>query len=323
MNKTQDNNYLMRLGAVIIIALACLISFFSVLYVKGGPFMSMSAMLRNTIEIPLSQADCLKADYGSKNLEVYVWQEDKIVIKEYLISDSDEAKATLVFDGNRAIVTGGTWDRNNLFMGDLNQRIEIYLPASGVSELELVTGSGNIRTKGEFGIETQKADIRAGSGNITWENITASENIFYTGSGNIRVDAIEGDTSLHTGSGNVTVKTVKGAAVIEAGSGNITLEELTGSCRAESRSGNIKIDAEEVMGDIILKTGSGNQRLQLPENLSFSLDANTGSGIINTDYDGFLSYNKKGNTAVGQIGDNPICNIDVRTGSGNVTVKKK
>lgn len=322
----MNNNRAVYVSSVIIIVIACLISAFSVFYVKNGNLsMSVGAKLRNTIEIPLSQADSLKVDYGSKNLEVYVWQEDKIEIKEYLVSDSYEALATVDFDGNRAIVTGGKWNWSlrNLFWGDGNQRIEIYLPASGVREFELVTGSGNIRTKGEFDIETQKADIRAGSGNITWENTRALENSFYAESGNIRIDRIEGDTSLHTGSGNITAKIVNGNVKIEAGSGNITLEELTGACAAEAGSGNIKVEAADVTGDITLKTGSGNQRLELPGNLSFSLEVNTGSGNIHTDYDDVLSYNKKGNTAVGQIGDNPVCRIASQAGSGNVTVKKK
>ncbi|MCM1261361.1 MAG: DUF4097 domain-containing protein [Butyrivibrio sp.] len=304
----MSNKHEVYASAAGIIVVACIISVFSIFYAKNGKaLLPMSAKLRNTIEIPLSQADSLKADYDSKNLEVYVWQEDKIVIKEYLTSGSNDAKATVDFDGNKAIVTGGKseWSLGNLFWGDGNQRIEIYLPASGINELELATGSGNIRTKGKFAIEIQRADIHTGSGNITWENTTAQDIAFNANSGNIRIDNIKGDTQLHTGSGNITV------------------EELRGSCMAEAGSGNIKVSAAEITGDVTLETGSGNQRLELPDKLSFSLEVHTGSGNIHTDYDEVLSYNNKGDIATAKVGDNPICRINLQAGSGNVTLRKR
>lgn len=285
----------------------------------------MDAGLKNTIEIPLSDADSLLADYGSKNLKVYAWQEDRIVIKEYLTSAHPGAKATVEYEGKNAVVTGGKWQwrfPNSLFLMGSNERIEIYLPAQGIKELELHTGSGNIRAEEGFAIETQTADIRAGSGNITWKNTSAGQITLYANSGNVRGNGLTGNVDLHTGSGNITAKEIEGAVTAEAGSGNITIEELDGSCRAKAGSGNLKIEAGEVTGDISTQTGSGNQHLVLPKELSFSLEVSTGSGNIHTDYDGGLSYNKKGNRAEGQIGEEPACRVTVDAGSGNVTIKR-
>lgn len=323
----MKNNLALIISAAAVAALAGLVALFSVFYVqKGGSFMVMGAELRNTIEIPLSQADSLLADYGSKNLNVYVWQEDKIVIKEYLNSGHSDAKATVEFEDSKAVVTGGGWDLNwtNLFFwGSINERIEIYLPAQGIQDLELHTGSGNIRAEENFSIETQTASIQAGSGNISWKNTNADKIVFYANSGNIRGDGIKGAASLHTGSGNITVKEIEGDVTAKAGSGNITIEQLSGSCKAEAGSGNLRVSAEEVTGDISLQTGSGNQRLDLPEITSFSLQVNTGSGNIHTDYDEYLDYNKKGNRVTGQIGDAPVCRISSGAGSGNVTIRKR
>lgn len=322
----MKNKSALMISAVVLLALIGIVALFSVFYTqKGGTLMTWGgAKLRNTIEIPLSQADSLLADYGSKNLNVYVGQEDKIVIKEYLNSGRSDAKATVTFEDKKAVVTGGRWIfnwMNIFFLGSINERIEIYLPAQGIQDLELVTGSGNIRAEKGFAIETQTASIRAGSGNITWRNTGAEDIVLYANSGNIRGDELTGDTSLHTGSGNITVKEITGAVTAEAGSGNITIERLSGSCGAEAGSGNLRVNATEVTGDISLHTGSGNQKLELPENTSFSLQVNTGSGNIHTDYDEYLSYNKKGNQAAGQIGDEALCRITSSAGSGNVTIK--
>ncbi|MDE7248442.1 MAG: hypothetical protein K2N82_00850, partial [Lachnospiraceae bacterium] len=83
----MNNKLALIISAAVVGVLAGMVALFSIFYVqKGGSLMTMGAELRNTIEIPLSQADSLLADYGSKDLDVYVWQEDKIVIKEYLSS---------------------------------------------------------------------------------------------------------------------------------------------------------------------------------------------------------------------------------------------
>lgn len=323
----MKNKFVLIICEAVVIVLAGIVALCSVFYARrGGSFIMGGAELRNTIEIPLSQADSLLADYGSKNLDVYVWQEDKIVIKEYLISGHGDAKATVTFEDKKAVVTGGRWNwswGNLFFLGSYNERIEIYLPAQGLQELELCTGSGNIRAGENFALEAQKkAGIRTGSGNINWKNTNAGEIVLYANSGNIRGDEIRGDVSLHTGSGNITVKEMEGDVTAEAGSGNITMEQVSGSCKAKAGSGNIKVNMAEVAGDISLQTGSGNQRLELPEIPAFSIQVDTGSGNIHTDYDEFLDYNKKGNHVAGQVGDEPICRITSSAGSGNVTIKK-
>ena len=319
----MKNRIMLSIAAGVVVILAGIVTVLSVNYVKkGGPLAVMGASLKNTIEIPLSQAESLLADYGSKNLEVYVWQEEKIVIKEYLNDDWEEAKATVEFDGNRAVVSGGKWrwSIRNMFWGGLNERMEIYLPAQGINELELVTGSGNINAMEGFSIETKKTRIQAGSGNIRWMDTGADEVILYANSGNVRGDRIRGNTNVHTGSGNITVKNVTGFLKAQAGSGNITVEGLSGGCGAEAGSGNIRVDAVEVLEDITLHTGSGNQRLGLPESLSCSFQVKTGSGNIHTDFDDLLDYNKKGNQAAGQTGGAPVCQVTCQAGSGNVTI---
>lgn len=320
----MKNKTMLVIVAGLMILLAVAVSVFSVRYVeKGGSLITIGTELRNTIEIPLSRADCLLADYGSKNLEVYTWKEDRIVIKEYLGNAREDAKATVEYDGDEAIVTGGRWNWSwrNLFWGGLNERIEIYLPEQGISGLELVTGSGNINAKGEFSVETAKAVVRAGSGNIRWRETKAKDIVLYANSGNIHGEALEGVTDVHTGSGNITIKNITGILKAEAGSGNITVEELAGGCMAQAGSGNLRVEAKAVTDDITLHTGSGNQRLDLPKSLSFSMEVNTNSGNIHTDYDDLLSYGKKGNQATGQVGEAPVCLVTCQAGSGNVTIR--
>ena len=86
------------------------------------------------------------------------------------------------------------------------------------------------------------------------------------------------------------------------------------------RSGNVKVEAVEVTGDMRLRAASGNVRLLLPRELSFSVKMQTTSGVIRTSFEEALSYNKKGNQAEGKVGEAPSCLIEALTGSGNVHV---
>jgi len=322
----KNSRTILVIGGVVVVLTAAAVSFLSVLANQnGGRLYSMSAKLRNTIEIPLSQAESLSVDYGSKNLEIYVWQEDRIVIKEYLRSSRSDALATTTIDNGRAVVTGGQtyWSFRLLWGGLGEEKIEIYLPESGLKTLELETGSGNITAKEAFSLNGESVSVQAGSGNIRWNSTKADFIALQAGSGNIRAEELLGSqVQVKTNSGNITLKDVTGSLYTRAGSGNVTVSGLSGGCEAETGSGNLKVEAEQVTEDVSLETGSGNQRLELPEGLSFELQVDTGSGNISTDYDSELSYNKKGNEASGQVGEAPVCRISSKAGSGNVSIKE-
>ena len=293
---------------------------------NGGIFtfsIGGKAKLRNTIEYPASEVNALTLEYGSKNVYVYPSQEDKIVVKEYLISDDPAAQATVTDTENGEVFVRGGQNNHfvlfGIFMG-MGERIEVYIPETELKELSIITGSGNIASDVEFANTEGILSVQAGSGNINWDKTLAKELCFRAGSGNIRLHEITGDIEIETGSGNITCEGITGAVDVQAGSGNITIDEFCGSGSALAGSGNIKIDADEITDDIKIETGSGNSRLVIPESLSFQFEAKTGSGNINTDFDDVLTFNKKGNQAEGSVGTDPSVNISMRANSGNVRV---
>ena len=293
---------------------------------NGGIFtfsIGGKAKLRNTIEYPASEVNALTLEYGSKNVYVYPSQEDKIVVKEYLISDDPAAQATVTETENGEVVVRGSQTNHFVLFGifiGMGERIEVYIPKTELKALSITTGSGNIASEADFTNAEGTLFVQAGSGNIHWDTALAKELSFQAGSGNVRLDNITGVIKIKTGSGNITCDGISGPADIKAGSGNITVEEFCGSGSALAGSGNIKIDADEITDDIKIETGSGNSRLEIPESLSFRFEAKTGSGNINTDFDDVLTFNKKGNQAEGSVGTDPSVNISMRANSGNVRV---
>lgn len=323
--------------AVIIAAFAVFIAigFISVMSVKvggregyfGTPLIFSfggKAELRNTIEIPLSKADKLRLDYGSKNIKVYPAEGDTVTIKEYLYSNKPEARAEVSYgkDGN-ALVRGGqgrSFVIFGFFVGE-GERIEVCIPEKSLSQLSLETGSGNITSETDCVREDGVFEAKAGSGNVRISNVTADAVVLEAGSGNVRAENIEGSVTLEANSGNIDGKEITGDVSADSGSGNIRIEKLSGGITAGAGSGNVTVEAAVISGDVALSAGSGNVKLVLPKGVDFHFRGETGSGNINTDFDEILSYDKKGDIAEGDAGQNPDIKIETHTGSGNITVR--
>lgn len=322
----KNNKLVLALCAVIMLLLLSIVCMLSVSSVKeGGPLVStaIQGQLRNTIEIPLSQAANISITYTSDNLKVYPIDGDTVIIKEYLSSNRrEDALASMYISNGEAVVTGG---RRDVFFGlwiSINERIELYLPKEGINNLKLQTSSGNITAEEGLAVTADKVSVNAKSGNIKWHDTTAKQVDIEATSGNLRVNRISADSAFLTAkSGNISVGELAGKAEVSAGSGNVTVTEFKGKGTVTTKSGNIKVEADEIEGDMFLEAGSGNMKLMLPEGLSFALEINTGSGNIHTDFDNSISYNKDGNHASGVVGAEPIGKISLKAGSGNVSLK--
>lgn len=312
-------------AAVIVLAGIGGISIMSVNAAKSNGGVSFSlgggAELRNTIELSLSEIDSLDVVYTSKNLKLFPGDGDKVVIKEYLISDKETALAEVERQGRKAAVTGGREPVITLFgFFAGTERIEIYLPKTGLEALRVETGSGNITAENGFSLSTDTLQVRAGSGNIKWRDTKAKKYEIHTGSGNIGMENMEGDGSAQAGSGNVRLEEAKGHLSLRTKSGNIHVSDFYGWGSMEASSGNVKVEACQVSGDIRLAASSGNVRLILPRELSFHARMQTGSGVIRTSFEEALAYNKKGKQAEGKIGEAPSCVVEAETGSGNIHI---
>jgi len=282
------------------------------------------AKLRNVIELPLSEADTLTLAYGSKNIKVYPSEKDAIVIEEYLYSDAPEAKANVSWPKEKEVMVTGGKSRSFVifgFFGGEGERIEVYVPEKSLRGLSLQTGSGNITSQTDCTRPEGSLTASAGSGNIRWKNAEAGEISIQAGSGNLNVENLKGEMRFHTGSGNITGEKLEGNMEADAGSGNVKLEDFAGSGRIGTNSGNVTVRLRSLAGDIALGAGSGNVKLELPEKTPFHFQGETGSGNIRTDFDERIFYNKKGNQAEGSVGEEPVFKVEIKTGSGNMSVK--
>jgi hypothetical protein len=152
----------------------------------------------------------------------------------------------------------------------------------------------------------------------------------------------ESDLNVHTDDGNVRVENVTGDLQFETGDGDVRLRDVEGSLHADTHDGNVEvngrfnllslhtgdgnIDAEvgaatAPQSGWLMRSGDGNIRLKLPDNLGADLDAHTGDGEVNVGFPVTASGVGKENSFRGKINGGGV-SIELRTGDGDIKVEK-
>lgn len=243
----------------------------------------VEAELVNTQEFELDGIELIDISYSSQNVYFYPSDTDNCIIKEYL--GNNKNKTDMKINGDTLSVHEKSSNQGfRFYVGGENEHIDIFLPRDYQESLQVTTSSGNIHIETEM--DLQSLCVAASSGTITVEQVAAPMAVATT-------------------------------------SGNIHMKEVVGGLAASSTSGNIDIECVELKQDIGLATTSGNIRLELPGESSFTYTGNATSGNIRTDFDDVLSFNDKGNEAKGSYNDGTDVTIQTETTSGNTKITLK
>ena len=194
---------------------------------------------------------------------------------------------------------------------DIDIDYEITVPKG--STVEAVTGPGTVHVENIGGF----VHAAAGSGNIVASNIGPDSKLA-TRSGTVDLQGAHGAVMAVTGSGNLSVRDSEvSEARLHTGSGSITTANLHGGMRVNSGTGNLTIGGMP-SADWKLETGSGAIQIHVDPNAKFTLDAETGSGTIDSNLPSPLSGHIANGVLKGAVnGGGPT--VQVYTGSGNIT----
>lgn len=184
-------------------------------------------------------------------------------------------------------------------------------------------------------------DIDVASAEVSTEHTRGALNID-AGSGTVSVTGAEGDVSLDTGSGGLTLSGVKGGRLtLDAGSGGVRVSDVdVGDLKVDAGSGGVRlagirsprvsIDAGSGSTELELLAavekldvdgGSGGITVRLPAETSASVEIETGSGGIDSDFPLTLNRYER-NHVEGRIGDGRA-RIHIESGSGRVRLLKR
>ncbi len=150
------------------------------------------------------------------------------------------------------------------------------------ADLNLDVHSGPVtaaRIKGSLLIDT-------GSGHVSVSEAEGEVNID-TGSGHVIVHGLKGNLHADTGSGQVELSSIKAQDVyIDTGSGGVTLDTIkTKHLKADTGSGSV-LCRNVLCENLLVDTGSGSIELVLAPETSARIEADTGSGGVDIDYEG-------------------------------------
>jgi DUF4097 and DUF4098 domain-containing protein YvlB len=139
-----------------------------------------------------------------------------------------------------------------------------------------------------------------------------------SGSGNINISTINGEVRANAGSGDLTITNVQGRAYTETGSGNIRATGIAGGFDARAGSGDITFE-QAASGSVRAETGSGNIRLR---NVAGGVEAGAGSGDV--EVQGKIESDWRIHTGSGEVEvklpSDARFNINARSSSGSVEV---
>lgn len=213
--------------------------------------------------------------------------------------------------------------------------VELQIPNGTSVRLHLAVGEVNVtNVKGDIAIDVSGGDVHTtdtqgtltidtGSGEATVTNASGMISLD-TGSGDVVMRNISGDGLLvDSGSGSVTLEGCSSSKIsIDTGSGGLRASEVsTRSLAMDTGSGSVVLGLRNSPEMVTIDSGSGDVTLNLPANFSATLDIDTGSGGITSDFSMQVSSRSR-DKMIGKIG-NGEGRVSIETGSGSVRLVKK
>jgi lia operon protein LiaG len=213
--------------------------------------------------------------------------------------------------------------------------VRVMLPAGARLSVNLGVGKVSLaNVNGTISVDTHSGDVEgtATAGELTID--TGSGDVTLTGhDGGLRVDTGSGDItlasvktdvlSLDTGSGDVHVSGLTASQLkVDTGSGDIVVSgAAAGIVGMDTGSGDVRVGLTGDVSDLSVDTGSGDVEVTAPKSLGATVNIETSSGDITTEFP--LQVTRKGRDGLkGTIG-NGKGTMSIETASGDVSLKQQ
>jgi DUF4097 and DUF4098 domain-containing protein YvlB len=194
---------------------------------------------------------------------------------------------------------------------------KLWVPSGASVEVKSVSGDVDLESLGGA------VKARIVSGSIILRKAAAGADLT-TVSGELTLEDVTGNVYLKTVSGNIEAVRVKGSIEAESVSGGIEMSEISGAAgiNAKTLSGNVDYRGLlEAKGRYSLKSHSGNVRMSLPADSAFSFDAETFSGVVDSDFKIEVSGKISPREVHGTINGGGA-EVQLSTFSGSIDLKK-
>ncbi len=280
----------------------------------------------------VSGQDALVVDGGAGNVHVHQGQSNQIVVQgrkqgRGFFTNLNDLQVKYTQDGNTVTVSV---PRSEAFLDSKWVDLDIAVPTT--TDLTVRSGSGDMKIEDVSG----KTAIQTGSGDIQLQNVTG-EATLSSGSGDMNIvqTHFNGQSSIKTSSGDVSFDGTfdeAGTYDIESGSGDIKGSNLAGLVTLRTNSGDVELHRVSLRGSSSLRTGSGDIHFDGSLSADGGYTMETGSGSVEATLPASSTVRVSTTTGSGSVhndfanvreGNSSSPTLSIRTGSGNITVRKE
>ncbi len=143
---------------------------------------------------------------------------------------------------------------------------------------------------------------------------------FHTSRTDLQLARLDGQVEISPDM-NLSADQAMGPVVLTTRDRNITLERIAGDIAVTNRDGRIVLTAAPALGNITLEDRDGSVTATLPAQASFTMQANTSDGSIDTDFALTTRSSDNGRALSGTVGSGgPV--VHITTTDGDITVRK-
>lgn len=271
------------------------------------------------------------------NINITLFTADEVVSQSFT-ADGQTRVVVEVFNGNIDVITGN----------DSTIKIDVDKRGGGNSQDAAKADLKNVsvkmtQTDGTINVVAQRTDQRVDIGNTGASasiKVPAGTQLeLHTSNGKVTLAGPVGDVIVTTSNGAIEVKGAAGQLNLTTSNGGITINGGSGQLMLETSNGGIDITSDNVVvtarssngsinytgslanGNQSFRTANSSVTLNLPTGTSFSVNADTSNGKIQSDFK-VTATSFSDNLLQGLVGSNPQISIGLHTSNGNIDIKQ-
>ena len=294
-------------------------------------------MFRKSALLTLVLATALLPSACGANISLNLFTADEVVSQTFTTSAAPHIVVE-TFNGGIDVITG----TDNTVRADVTKR------GGGNSQDEAQQDLKNVAvTMTQDGdtihITAQRTDHRVDIGN---SGASASLKVpngatldLRTSNGGITSAGPVGDVTADTSNGKIDIRGSAGSLDLSTSNGGITVNGGAGTLQAETSNGGIDLTSDHVVvtartsngniqftsslaGDSEFRTSNSGMTITLPASASFTLNADTSNGKINSDSPVTTSGNLSDTELRGTVGSNPAFTLGLHTSNGTINLRQ-
>lgn len=296
---------------------------------------------------PLSQGGFVSVESIAGDILIHSWDKEEARVvatkwaKAFSRTRAEELLEVLEVEVSSKedrlqIATRFPWWKDLSPLSSVRIDYELWIPRTAQATADSTSGSILIEER------DNSITVETTSGNIELKGARGQIRAIST-SGNIYVGQSQGNIVLQSTSGKIEVEALIGDVEVKTTSNNITLDRIEGIVKADSTSGRIKIldsrggassirttsadiwvefkELEETLARMEFHSTSGDILLMLPEDIGATIEADTTSGRIRTEFPVLVEGTMARGELRGTIGDGGI-RIKMHSTSGDISLQK-